>query len=187
MTIQSDKWIKMMAQEYKIIEPFSEEQVSQGTISFGPSSYGYDIRLADEFKLLKSSRPETIVDPKNLDPELFSFARGDYFILPGHSLCLTRSLEYLRIPRNVLALCTGKSTYARCGILINITPLESEWEGFITMAVSNISPLPVKIYAGEGIAQVLFLAGDQPCGISYADRKGKYQASKGITEAKVSS
>lgn len=211
--IEPDKWIKKMAQEQKMIEPFAEEQVSNGVISFGPSSYGYDIRLHNEFKLLNvldsrlqhsgmtSSRDviptqvgihtkeisteAQILDPKNLAKELFTLYQGEYFILPSHSLCLGRSLEYFRIPRDILAICFGKSTYARCGVLINITPLESEWEGYITIAISNISPLPVKLYAGEGIAQVLFLKGNEPCSISYADRKGKYQAQKEITGARV--
>jgi len=173
-----------MALKHKMIEPFSENLVTQGVISFGISSYGYDIRIADEFKVFTDVY-STVVDPKNFDLRSFVEFKGKECIIPPNSFVLGRSVEYFRIPRNVLGICIGKSTYARCGIVINITPLEPEWEGFITIEISNTTPLPAKIYAYEGIAQVIFIEGDEICEISYKDRKGKYQGQKGIVLPKI--
>ena len=167
-----------------MIEPFSESLVTKGVISFGVSSYGYDIRIADEFKIFTDVY-STVVDPKNFDPRSFVEFKGKECIIPPNSFALGRSVEYFRIPRNVLGICLGKSTYARCGIVINITPLEPEWEGFITIEISNTTPLPAKIYANEGIAQVIFIEGDEICETSYKDRKGKYQEQKGIVLPKI--
>ncbi|MEO0290913.1 MAG: dCTP deaminase [candidate division WOR-3 bacterium] len=184
MGIKNDKWIKKMAFEARMIEPFSETLVTKNVISYGTSSYGYDIRIADEFKIFTNVF-STFVDPKNFDPKSFVEFKGNECIIPPNSFALGRSVEYFRIPRNVLGICLGKSTYARCGIVINITPLEPEWEGFITIEISNTTPLPAKIYANEGIAQVIFIEGDEICEISYKDRKGKYQAQKGIVLPKI--
>jgi dCTP deaminase len=184
MGIKNDKWIRDMALNHKMIEPFSEALVQKGVISFGVSSYGYDIRIADEFKIFTNVYT-TVVDPKNFDPKSFINFKGKECVIPPNSFALGRSLEYFRIPRNVLGICIGKSTYARCGIVINITPLEPEWEGYITIEISNTTPLPAKIYAGEGIAQVIFIEGDDICEVSYKDRKGKYQKQKGIVLPKV--
>lgn len=172
--LKNDRWIREMALKHRMIEPFVEEQVKEGVISYGLSSYGYDIRVADEFKVFTNVNA-TIVDPKNFDPGSLVDLRGEECIIPPNSFCLARSVEYFRIPRDVLAICLGKSTLARCGIIVNITPLEPEWEGYITIEISNTSPLPAKIYAGEGIAQVIFLRAEEPCQVSYADKKGKYQ------------
>lgn len=159
-----------------MISPFVPEQVSEGVISFGLSSYGYDIRVADEFKVFRpSGNNAAIVDPKRFDPHLLVDFVGESCIIPPNSFALARSVEYLRIPRDVLAICLGKSTLARCGIIVNTTPLEPEWEGYITLEISNTAPLPAKIYANEGIAQVIFLRAEEPCLVSYADRQGKYQ------------
>ncbi|MBI3291909.1 MAG: dCTP deaminase [Elusimicrobia bacterium] len=180
MAIKSDRWIKQMALEHRMIEPFVERQVRNGAVSYGVSSYGYDIRVADDFKIFTNLKT-VIVDPKNFNEQSFVNHAGDHCIVPPNSFALARSVEYFRIPRNVLGICLGKSTYARCGIVVNITPLESEWEGHITIEISNTTPLPAKIYANEGIAQVVFLEGDEVCETSYADRNGKYQKQRGIT------
>jgi dCTP deaminase len=177
--IKSDRWIKRMALENSMIKPFEDRQVRLGTISYGVSSYGYDIRIADEFKIFTNINT-SIVDPKGFDPRSFVDVQGDICIIPPNSFALGRSVEYFRIPRNVMTICVGKSTYARCGIITNVTPFEPEWEGFVTLEISNTTPLPAKIYANEGIAQVLFFEADEPCAISYADRQGKYQAQQGI-------
>ncbi|MGQ9844609.1 MAG: dCTP deaminase [Caldisericia bacterium] len=182
--LKSDKWIKKMAIENKMIDPFEEKQIKQGVISYGISSYGYDIRLADEFKIFTNVF-NSIVDPKNFDPKSFVDFKGEVCIIPPNSFILGRSVEYLKIPRRVLGICLGKSTYARCGIIVNITPLESEWEGQITIEISNTTPLPVKVYANEGIAQILFFESDEECEESYKDRKGKYDKQKGIVLPKI--
>ena len=179
MGVKSDRWIKEMAEGHRMIEPFEGGQVRQG-ISFGVSAYGYDFRLADEFKIPDLSHLEDI-DPKNTLPEHFLDCRADSLLVPANSFVLARSLEYFRIPRDVVTICTGKSTYARCGIIVNVTPFEPEWEGFATLSLSNTAPRPVRIYAGEGIAQLLFLEASEICEVSYKDKKGKYQAQKEIT------
>ena len=184
MSLKSDRWIRRMAREHRMIEPFSDTQVREGVISYGLSSYGYDVRIADEFKIFTNIN-STIVDPKNFDPRSFVDFEGPVCIIPPNSFALARTVEYFRIPRNVLTICVGKSTYARCGIIINVTPLEPGWEGFLTIEISNTTPLPAKIYANEGLCQILFLQGDEPCETSYADRKGKYQAQKGIVLPKL--
>ena len=166
------------------IEPFVENQTSKGVISYGVSSYGYDMRLADEFKIFKGST-DLVVDPKNFNPDVLTEHKGDFCIIPPNSFVLGKSLEYFRIPRNIITICLGKSTYARCGIIVNVTPFEPEWEGYVTMEISNTSPTPAKIYAREGIAQVIFLESDEPCQISYADKKGKYQKQTDTTYAKI--
>jgi dCTP deaminase len=180
MTIKSDRWIKRMALEHGMIEPFEDRQVRAGVVSYGLSSYGYDIRIADEFKIFTNIHSAT-VDPKNFDARSFIDVKADVCIIPPNSFALARTIEYFKIPRDVITVCVGKSTYARCGIIVNVTPFEPEWEGIVTLEVSNTTPLPAKIYAGEGIAQVLFFEGDEPCETSYADRKGKYQSQKGLT------
>ncbi len=185
MGIKSDSWIRRMALEAGMIEPFEEKQVAKGVISFGLSSYGYDIRVADEFKIF-NNKATGMIDPKNLDPEAFYDFKGEVCVIPPNSFVLARSFEYFRIPRNVMTLCFGKSTYARCGIISNVTPFEPEWEGYVTMGISNTSPLPAKIYAGEGIVQVVFFEADETCAVSYKDKKGKYQAQQEITHAKIS-
>lgn len=177
--IKNDRWIREMASR-GMIEPFSENQVREGVISFGVSSYGYDMRIADEFKIFTNIN-NTIVDPKNFDPRSFVDFKGDVCIIPPNSFALGYSVEYFKIPRDVLVICLGKSTYARCGIVVNVTPLEPEWEGHVTIEISNTTPLPAKIYANEGIAQLLFLGGEEVCEVSYADKAGKYQAQRGIT------
>jgi len=179
MSIRSDKWIRKMAQEHGMIEPFVENQVRQGVISYGLSSYGYDIRVANEFKIFTNVFSVT-VDPKQFDTKSMIDFVGDICIIPPNSFALARTVEYFRIPRNTLTICVGKSTYARCGIIVNVTPFEPEWEGYVTLEISNTTPLPAKIYANEGIAQVLFFEGDAECEVSYADRKGKYQKQQGI-------
>lgn len=184
MSIKSDKWIRNMALEYKMIEPFNDKQVKSGVISYGVSSYGYDIRVSDEFKIFTNVN-NSVVDPKFFDSRSFVDFKGDVCIVPPNSFALARSYEYMRIPRKVLVITLGKSTYARCGIIINVTPLEPEWEGHITLEISNTTPLPAKIYAGEGIAQLLFFESDEDCAVSYRDRKGKYQGQKGITLPKL--
>ncbi|MDD5022402.1 MAG: dCTP deaminase [Endomicrobiaceae bacterium] len=184
--VKSDKWIKKMALEKKMIEPFAEQQVRQNNISYGTSSYGYDMRISGEFKIMQKKSDGSFIDPKKIDENLFlSVHVDDFIILQPQTVALARTVEYFKIPRDVVTIAFGKSTYARCGILVNITPFEPEWEGFATLAISNISSLPVKIYANEGIAQLLFLGADEVCEISYADRAGKYQAQKTITSAKV--
>jgi dCTP deaminase len=187
MSIKSDRWIRRMATETQMIEPFEPEQVKtvngQRIVSYGTSSYGYDIRCADEFKLFTNLN-STVVDPKNFDENSFVDVSGKgYCIIPPNSFALARTVEYFRIPRNVLTICLGKSTYARCGIIVNVTPFEPEWEGFVTLEFSNTTPLPAKIYAGEGCAQVLFFEADADdvCETSYRDRGGKYQGQVGVT------
>ncbi|NPV77047.1 MAG: dCTP deaminase [Anaerolineae bacterium] len=184
MGLKPDHWIKKMAQEHGMIEPFVESQVRDGVISYGVSSYGYDIRVTEEFKIFTNVN-SAIVDPKNFDPRSMVDFRGNVCIIPPNSFALARSVEYFRIPRNVLTVCLGKSTYARCGIIVNVTPFEPEWEGFVTLEISNTTPLPAKIYAGEGIAQVLFFEGDEVCQVSYADKKGKYQHQQSIILPKL--
>jgi len=179
MSIRSDKWIRKMATEHRMIEPFVENQVRQGVISYGLSSYGYDIRVADEFKIFTNVFSVT-VDPKQFDTKSMVDFTGEVCIIPPNSFALARTVEYFRIPRDTLTICVGKSTYARCGIIVNVTPFEPEWEGYVTLEISNTTPLPAKIYANEGIAQVLFFEGDEVCEVSYADRKGKYQNQQGI-------
>ena len=185
MSILSDKEIRRLALDQRMIEPFTGQQVRQlengrRVISHGLSSYGYDLRVADEFKVFTNVF-NTVVDPKNFDAKSFVDLRGDVCIVPPNSSALARSVEYFRIPRDILTICIGKSTYARCGIIVNVTPLEPEWEGHVTLEISNTTPLPAKIYANEGLAQVLFLQAAQVCETSYADRHGKYQKQTGIT------
>ena len=179
-SIKSDKWIRKMALEHKMIEPFEDRQVRQGVVSYGLSSYGYDIRVADEFKVFTNIN-STVIDPKNFDARSFVDIKTDVCIVPPNSFALARTVEYFRIPRDVLTVCLGKSTYARCGIIVNVTPFEPEWEGNVTLEISNTTPLPAKIYAHEGIAQVLFFQSDEVCEVSYKDKKGKYQAQTGLT------
>jgi dCTP deaminase len=181
--LKNDRWIREMASK-GMIEPFSDKQVREGVISYGLSSYGYDMRIADEFKIFTSIH-NTLVDPKALDSKCFIDFKGNVCIIPPNSFALGRSLEYFRIPRETIAICLGKSTYARCGIIINVTPLEPEWEGHVTIEISNTAPLSAKIYANEGIAQLLFLGASEICETSYADKAGKYQAQKEITLAKM--
>ena len=190
MSIKSDRWIRRMALEKRMIEPFEPNQVKEvkgrKVVSYGTSSYGYDIRCSDEFKLFTNINT-TIVDPKNFDPNSFVDVKGEVCIIPPNSFALTRTVEYFRIPRNVLVACLGKSTYARCGIIVNVTPLEPEWAGYVTLEFSNTTPLPAKIYANEGVAQVIFLEAqpDDICATSYQARKGKYQGQRGVTPPKV--
>lgn len=181
--VRNDRWIREMARK-GMIEPFEEGLVREKVISYGISSYGYDMRVADEFKIFTNIN-NTIVDPKNFDPKSFVEFKGEACIIPPNSFALARSVEYFRIPRDVLVLCIGKSTYARCGIIVNVTPLEPSWEGFVTIEISNTTPLPAKIYANEGIAQLIFLKAEEECEVSYADRKGKYQAQQGIVLPKI--
>ncbi len=184
MGLKPDHWIRKMALEHGMIEPFVENQVRQGVISYGVSSYGYDMRVADEFKVFTDVYG-ALVDPKNFSPQSFVDIKGDTCIIPPNSFALARSVEYFRIPRSVLTVCLGKSTYARCGLIVNVTPFEPQWEGFVTLEISNTTPLPAKIYANEGIAQVLFFEADEPCDVSYADKKGKYQGQTGVTPPKL--
>ncbi|MBM3780531.1 MAG: dCTP deaminase [Acidobacteria bacterium] len=184
MAIKSDRWIRRMALENGMIEPFEDRQVRAGVVSYGLSSYGYDIRVADEFKVF-TNLFNTVVDPKNFDPKSFVDMKGDTCIVPPNSFALARTIEYFRIPRDVLTVCLGKSTYARCGIIVNVTPFEPEWEGHVTIEISNTTPLPAKIYANEGIAQVLFFQSDESCEVSYRDKQGKYQAQRGVTLPKI--
>lgn len=184
MAIKSDKWIIKMAREHGMIEPMESKQVryvdEKRVVSYGTSSYGYDVRCAPEFKVFTNIH-SSIVDPKDFDQESFVDVNSDVCIIPPNSFALARTVEYFRIPRNVLTICLGKSTYARCGIIVNVTPLEPEWEGHVTLEFSNTTPLPAKIYANEGVAQMLFLESDEVCETSYADRGGKYQGQKGVT------
>jgi dCTP deaminase len=172
-----------MASEHRMIEPFAPAQVREGKISFGVSSYGYDMRISDEFKIFAPQGE--VVDPKKFDERAFREFRGAVCEIPPNSFVMAKSVEYFRIPRNILTICFGKSTYARCGVIVNVTPFEPEWEGFVTMGISNTSPVPARIYANEGIAQVIFLEADEVCETSYADKKGKYQAQKNITIPKI--
>jgi len=180
MSIKPDTWIKRMALEHRMIEPFVDDQVRAGVISYGVSSYGYDVRVGDQFKVFTNVF-NTVVDPKNFDPKSFVDIQADECVIPPNSFALASTVEYFRIPRDVLTVCLGKSTYARCGIIVNVTPFEPEWEGHVTIEISNTTPLPAKIYANEGIAQVLFFQSDEPCAKSYKDKKGKYQAQRGVT------
>jgi dCTP deaminase len=184
MTIKADHWIRKMALEHGMIEPFEPAQVREGVVSYGVSSYGYDIRVTDEFKIFTNVF-SAIVDPKHFDMQSMVDFQGDVCIIPPNSFALARTVEYFRIPRNVLSICLGKSTYARCGIIVNTTPFEPEWEGFVTLEISNTTPLPAKIYANEGIAQVLFFEADEECEVSYADKKGKYQGQQSIELPKL--
>ncbi|MCR9192375.1 MAG: dCTP deaminase [Gammaproteobacteria bacterium] len=184
MAIKSDKWIEKMSIEQEMIAPFHAHQMreagEQRIISYGVSSYGYDVRCADEFKVFTNIN-SAIVDPKSFDANSFVDVQSDVCIIPPNSFALARTVEYFKIPRNVLTICLGKSTYARCGIIVNVTPLEPEWEGHVTLEFSNTTPLPAKIYANEGVAQMIFLETDDICAVSYRDRKGKYQGQKGVT------
>lgn len=185
MTVMSDNWIKEMSNKYEMIKPFTQEQVrykedDEKIISYGLSSYGYDTRVADEFKIFTNVH-STTVDPKDFDEKSFVNVKNDICVIPPNSFVLGRTVEYFKIPRDVLVICVGKSTYARCGIIVNVTPLEPEWEGHVTLEFSNTTPLPAKIYAGEGACQFIFFKGNEICKTSYADRKGKYQAQKGVT------
>ncbi len=184
MAIKSDKWIRKMSEEHGMISPFEANQVrfvdDHKVISYGTSSYGYDIRCANEFKIFTNIN-STIVDPKNFDPKNFVGVNNDFCIIPPNSFALARTVEYFKIPRNVLTVCLGKSTYARCGIIVNVTPFEPEWEGYVTLEFSNTTPLPAKIYANEGVAQVLFFESDENCETSYKDRNGKYMGQVGVT------
>ncbi|MFT4585021.1 MAG: dCTP deaminase [Gammaproteobacteria bacterium] len=188
MPVKSDKWIAKMVRDHQLIEPFEPQQVreidGQRVISYGVSSYGYDIRCAPEFKVFTNIN-SAIVDPKQFDPDSFVDVNRDVCIIPPNSFALARTIEHFRIPRNVLTICLGKSTYARCGIIVNVTPLEPEWEGHVTLEFSNTTPLPAKIYANEGVAQVIFLESDEPCAVSYRDRGGKYQNQTGVTLPKA--
>jgi dCTP deaminase len=177
--IKNDRWIREQARK-GMIEPFAESQVRQGVISYGVSSYGYDLRVADEYKIFTNVFG-SIVDPKNFDNKSFVDFKGDVCIVPPNSFALARTYERLKIPRNVMTVCLGKSTYARCGIILNVTPLEPEWEGWATLEISNTTPLPAKIYSNEGICQLLFFEGSEACEVSYADKKGKYQGQREVT------
>jgi dCTP deaminase len=184
MSIKPDHWIRRMAREHGMIEPYEDAQVRRGTISYGVSSYGYDMRVAHEFKIFTNVN-NAIVDPKQFDERSFVPFEGDVCIVPPNSFALARSVEYFRIPRSVITLCVGKSTYARCGIITNVTPFEPEWEGYVTLEISNTTPLPAKVYACEGIAQVIFFEADEVCEVSYGDRKGKYQGQVGVTPPRL--
>ena len=184
MSIKADKWIRRMALEHGMIEPFEDRQIREGVVSYGLSSYGYDIRVADEFKVFTNIN-NTVIDPKNFDNRSFVDMRTEVCIVPPNSFALARTIEYFRIPRDVLTICLGKSTYARCGIIVNVTPFEPEWEGHVTIEISNTTPLPAKIYANEGIGQVLFLRGSRECLTSYKDRKGKYDRQHGIVLPRI--
>lgn len=186
MSIKEDKWIRQMAIAYGMIEPFVDRQINTNAetgeklISYGLSSYGYDLRLSREFKVFTNVY-NSLVDPKHFTEDTFISITDDVCIIPPNSFALAHSVEYFRIPRNVLTMCIGKSTYARCGLIVNVTPFEPEWEGYVTIEISNTTPLPAKIYANEGIAQVLFFEANETCEVSYAERKGKYQKQQGIT------
>ncbi|HET7289428.1 MAG TPA: dCTP deaminase [Thermodesulfobacteriota bacterium] len=184
MGVKSDTWIRKMAKEHNMIDPFVDGQVREGAISYGLSAYGYDIRVSDEFKVFTNVY-NTVVDPKHFDDKSFVEITSEVCIIPPNSFALARTVEYFKIPRSTITLCVGKSTYARCGIIVNVTPFEPEWEGFVTLEISNTTPLPARIYANEGIAQVLFFEADDMCEVSYADKKGKYQKQVGITPPKV--
>jgi dCTP deaminase len=184
MTILSDRWIRRMAQEKGMIEPFVDAQKREGVISYGLSSYGYDARVGTDFKIFTNVN-SAVVDPKNFDQQSFVDRNTDVCIIPPNSFALARTVEYFRVPRDVLVICVGKSTYARCGIIVNVTPLEPEWEGHVTLEFSNTTPLPAKIYANEGACQFLFLQGNEPCETSYRDKAGKYQGQRGVTLPKI--
>ena len=180
MGIKSDRWIKKMAKDHKMIDPFTDKQTTQGAISYGVSSYGYDIRVTDEFKVFTDVF-NTVVDPKSFNEKSFVTIVDKECIIPPNSFALARTVEYFKIPKNVITVCLGKSTYARCGIIVNVTPFEPEWEGYVTLEISNTTPLPAKIYSNEGLCQVLFFQSDEPCRTSYKDKAGKYQHQTGIT------
>jgi dCTP deaminase len=184
MGVKADSWIRQMAQEKGMIEPFVDGQVRKDVISYGLSSYGYDIRVSNEFKIFTNVH-SAVVDPKNFDPASFVDFRGDICVIPPNSFVLAQTVEYFRIPRDVITVCLGKSTYARCGLIVNVTPFEPEWEGFVTLEISNTTPLPARIYANEGIAQVIFFHADEICETSYADRKGKYQNQQSIVLPRI--
>jgi dCTP deaminase len=184
MAIKSDRWIRKMALEHDMINPYNDRQMREGVISYGVSSYGYDLRVADEFKIFTNVN-SAIVDPKNFDARSFIDVKGASILVPPNSFALARSVEYFKIPRDVLTICVGKSTYARCGIIVNVTPFEPEWEGFVTLEISNTTPLLAKIYANEGLCQILFFQGDEPCETSYKDKSGKYQKQHGIVLPKL--
>lgn len=180
MSIRSDRWIRRMAEEHGMIEPFEARQIRDGAISYGLSSFGYDIRVGDEYKVFTDVH-SVVVDPKAFDSRSFVDIRGDHCIIPPHSFALAATMEYFRIPSDVLVVCVGKSTYARCGIIVNVTPLEPEWCGHLTLEISNTTPLPAKIYSCEGLAQLLFFQGDEVPEVTYAQRGGKYQDQRGVT------
>jgi dCTP deaminase len=184
MSVKNDRWIRRMSLEKGMISPFEDGQVREGVISYGLSSYGYDLRIADEFKIFTDVNT-TVVDPKNFDPQSFVEVKCPVCTIPPNSFVLAKSVEWFNIPRDVLAICVGKSTYARCGIIVNVTPLEPEWKGNLTLEISNTAPLPARIYANEGISQLIFLEAAEICMISYADRKGKYQDQHGIALPKI--
>ncbi len=184
MGLKPDHWIRDMVKEHSMIEPFAENQVRNGVISYGVSSYGYDVRVTDEYKIFTNVH-SAIVDPKQFDTRSMVDYQGEVCVIPPNSFALARTVEYFRIPRGVLTVCVGKSTYARCGIIVNVTPFEPEWEGFVTLEISNTTPLPAKIYSNEGIAQVLFFEADEECETSYADKKGKYQKQQSIVLPKL--
>jgi dCTP deaminase len=184
MTIRTDRWIRQMAQEHGMIEPFEASQVREGVISYGVSSFGYDVRVADEYKVFTDVY-SVVVDPKQFDPRSFVDVKADYCIIPPRSFALARTLEYFRIPKDVLVICVGKSTYARCGIIVNVTPLEPEWRGYLTLEISNTTPLPAKIYSNEGLAQLLFFKGEEVPEHTYASKKGKYQDQVGVTPPRL--
>tara|TARA_B100001250_G_scaffold180421_1_gene155117 strand:- start:741 stop:1295 length:555 start_codon:yes stop_codon:yes gene_type:complete len=184
MSIKSDKWIKKMSTNEGMIEPFVENNIRKDVISYGLSSYGYDIRVSDEYKIFTNIN-NSVIDPKKFDDKSFINFKGDVCVVPANSFALARSIEYFKIPRNVLTICLGKSTYARCGIIVNVTPFEPEWEGYVTLEISNTTPLPAKIYSNEGLCQVIFFESDEECNISYKDKSGKYQSQTGITLPKL--
>jgi dCTP deaminase len=184
MAIKSDRWIRRMAQEYDMINPFNDRQVREGVISYGVSSYGYDLRVADEFRIFTNVN-SAVVDPKRFDERSLVTVQGESVLIPPNSFALARSVEYFKIPRDVLTICVGKSTYARCGIIVNVTPFEPEWEGFVTLEISNTTPLPAKVYSNEGLCQILFFQSDEACEVSYKDKKGKYQKQTGIVLPKL--
>lgn len=184
MGLKADRWIRAMCKQHRMIDPFVDSQVREGVISFGISSYGYDVRVADEFKIFTNVNT-TMVDPKHFNPKSLVDFSGPECIIPPNSFALARTVEYFRIPRNVLTICLGKSTYARCGIITNVTPFEPGWEGYATLEISNTTPCPAKIYANEGLAQVIFFEGDEECEVSYAEKKGKYQKQVSITLPKI--
>jgi dCTP deaminase len=184
MTIRSDRWIRQMSREHGMIEPFEASQVRDGVISYGVSSFGYDVRVADEYKVFTDVY-SVVVDPKQFDARSFVDVKADYCIIPPRSFALARTLEYFRIPNDVLVICVGKSTYARCGIIVNVTPLEPEWRGYLTLEISNTTPLPAKIYSNEGLAQLLFFKGEEAPEHTYASKKGKYQDQVGVTPPRL--
>ncbi len=184
MGLKPDHWIRKMALEHGMIDPFVENQVREGVISFGLSSYGYDMRVADEYKVFTNVY-SAVVDPKNFSAQSFVDIQTDVCVIPPNSFVLARSVEYFRVPRSVLCVCLGKSTYARSGLVVNVTPFEPEWEGHVTIEISNTTPLPAKVYSNEGVSQVLFFEGDEPCEVSYLDRKGKYQGQRGVTPPRL--